>query len=75
MPGKGAAAEEFLAQWETPALPIYMGDDTTDESAFAALRAGITVRVGVTRRTRARFRLRDPREVWDFLRRLAKEVT
>jgi trehalose 6-phosphate phosphatase len=74
LPGKGAAAAEFLGQLKTAALPIYVGDDTTDESAFAALRAGITVRVGPTRRTRAHFRLRDPREVWDLLRRLVEEV-
>jgi trehalose 6-phosphate phosphatase len=73
-PGKGAAAAKFLAQLKPPALPVYVGDDTTDESAFATLRGGVTVRVGPMRHTRARFRLRDPREVWDFLRRLAEEV-
>jgi trehalose-phosphatase len=72
--GKGAAAREVLSELDRSALPIYLGDDTTDEAAFEALRAGITVRVGPARRTRARYRLRSPQEVWDFLARLKEEV-
>ena len=72
--GKGAAAREILAELDRAALPIYLGDDTTDEAAFEALPRAITVRVGPTRRTRARYRLRDPREVWDFLARLKEEI-
>jgi len=74
-PGKGEAVVEFLAGMEIPALAVYVGDDTTDESAFAALRQGITVRVGPARRTLARFRLRDPREVHVFLTRVAEEMS
>jgi trehalose-phosphatase len=72
--GKGAAAGEVLAELDRSPLPIYVGDDTTDEAAFEALRAGITIRVGPARRTRARYRLRSPREVWDFLARLEEEI-
>jgi trehalose 6-phosphate phosphatase len=72
--GKGAAAREVLAELDRPALPVYLGDDTTDEAAFEALRAGITVRVGPTRQTRARYRLRKPKEVWDFLERFEEEI-
>lgn len=72
--GKGAAAREVLNELGRPALPVYLGDDTTDEAAFEALRAGITVRVGPTRQTRARYRLRSPKEVWDLLARLEEEI-
>ena len=63
-----------LAGLPASTLPIYVGDDVTDESAFTALKRGVTIRVGLPRRTRARFRLRNPLEVWEFLRRLEKEI-
>src|SRR5439155_1090528 len=44
--GKGVAMTEALRRFRTPGLPIYVGDDATDEPAFAALGRGITVRVG-----------------------------
>ncbi len=72
--GKGAAVRARLAEFSGSALPIYIGDDTTDESAFAALRRGLTVLVGSSRRTRARFQLRNPEEVRIFLERLEAEI-
>lgn len=72
--GKGAAVREILTARGDTALPVYVGDDTTDESAFEALHRGITVYVGPARRTRARFRLRDPQEVCRFLERLEAEI-
>jgi trehalose-phosphatase len=56
-------------------LPIYIGDDSTDEDAFDALRhtgIGIAVRQGPadTRRSSARFSLSDPDAVCAFLARL-----
>jgi len=55
-------------------LAFYLGDDTTDESAFRALPEAITVRVGLSLRSHARFWLRSPREVWRFLKRLEAEI-
>lgn len=72
--GKGGAVRIVLRRLGGRHLPIYIGDDTTDESAFAALRAGITVRVGVRRATKARFCLRAPDEVMKFLLRLEAEL-
>lgn len=72
--GKGQAARGVLAELGGTALPLYLGDDTTDEAAFEVLRGGITIRVGPARRTRARYRLRNPQEVWDFLARLEDEI-
>jgi len=44
----------------------YLGDDVTDEHVFRKLR-GITVAVGKRRRTAARYYLRSPAEVREFL--------
>jgi len=54
-------------------LLIYIGDDETDEDAFRALgRMGLTIVVSRKRNSNARFRFRNVREVWQFLRILQK---
>ncbi len=58
------------------ALPLYLGDDTTDEDAFRALAGrpggGVGILVSETPRpTAARYRLADPEEVRELLARLA----
>jgi trehalose-phosphatase len=73
--GKGVAMREFTRGLRAPFLPIYVGDDLTDEPAFVALRRGITVRVAPVSRTKARFRLRNPGEVCAFLERLEEELS
>jgi trehalose-phosphatase len=73
--GKGVAMREFTRSLRAPFLPIYVGDDLTDEPAFVALRRGITVRVGDFSRTKARFRLRNPEEVCTFLKRIEAELS
>ncbi len=53
------------------ALPVYLGDDQTDEHAFEAIGdRGVTVVVG-PRPSRARHRLPDPAAVEQLLQRLA----
>jgi alpha,alpha-trehalase len=55
-------------------LPIYIGDDVTDEDAFEELR-GIGLGIVVDeedRPSRARYRLRDTGEVQTFLQRIAQ---
>lgn len=73
--GKGGAVRELLAKHSRSTLPIYIGDDVSDESAFVQLRPGLTVRVGPARRSAARYRLRDPQEVRRFLERMVLEIT
>jgi trehalose-phosphatase len=73
--GKGVAMREFTGSLRAPFLPIYVGDDLTDEPAFVVLRRGITVRVGDFSRTKARFRLRNPEEVCTFLERIEEELS
>jgi trehalose-phosphatase len=63
----------FAVQWilkeimPTRALPIYMGDDVTDEDAFAAIREGITIKVGGSGETGAQYTLPDVPSVGQFL--------
>jgi trehalose 6-phosphate phosphatase len=55
-------------------VPLYLGDDLTDEDAFiaTAARHGIPILVAdPPRSTAAAYRLRNPTEVLDFLTRLA----
>ncbi len=52
-------------------FPIYIGDDLTDESAFKALQnKGLTICVGKTRLSEARYYLKNPSEVTEFLERV-----
>ena len=72
---KGTAVVRELNLFGRPHLPFYLGDDTTDEPAFAALPHGITVRVGRRALTRAKFQLRDTAEVRSFLEKLEVELS
>jgi trehalose-phosphatase len=73
--GKGPAVRKMLRELGTPFLPIYVGDDLTDEPAFKVLRKGITVLVGPRRPTNAHFWLRNPAQVSVFLTRLERLLT
>jgi len=52
---------------KTDVLPIYVGDDSTDEDAFAGMQDAITVKVGHVSETAARYKLEGPTEVRKFL--------
>jgi trehalose 6-phosphate phosphatase len=65
---KGAAVQWILAAaGETSALPIYLGDDASDEDAFAVLQSGITVRVGRLGATAANYGVESQEAVGQFL--------
>jgi len=70
---KGAAVKRELAPLAFGATPVYVGDDTVDEPAFATLARGVTIRVGRMRVTRARYQLNDVGEVHRFLEKLRNE--
>jgi trehalose 6-phosphate phosphatase len=73
--GKGATVRQLLRR---PALrdavPIYLGDDLSDESAFLAARRGVTVKVGKARPTAAQYRLAGVGEVRQLLGLLAQAL-
>ena len=48
-------------------LPIVLGDDLTDESAFLAFDDAITICVDPRRPTAAKYQLENPDDVRDFL--------
>lgn len=67
---KGTAVEEILSEVESDAVAAYLGDDFTDEDAFAALSGrGLRVLVrGEPRQTAADLRIEPPGELLEFLR-------
>ncbi|PEG34849.1 trehalose-phosphatase [Mycolicibacterium agri] len=78
---KGKAVEWILDRIDgaDPLLPIYIGDDVTDEDAFDAIRhKGIGVAVSAAesgdRRSAARFTLDGPAAVCQFLARLTDQL-
>jgi trehalose 6-phosphate phosphatase len=70
---KGSAVGWIKEQLGKPdLLVVYVGDDVTDEDAFAALPDGITVKVGDPGETVAQYHLENPAEVRKFLEWLAE---
>jgi trehalose-phosphatase len=75
---KGKAVKEILKTFPSPGLlPIYIGDDQTDEDAFRVLKGkGITVHIGSVRLpSEADFFLQTPGEVQEFLLRCQEART
>lgn len=69
--GKGQAVLDLLSSKPSGTLPIYAGDDQTDETAFAALEGrGITILVGGRRKSQAQYKMRNPEELICFLHNL-----
>jgi trehalose 6-phosphate phosphatase len=76
---KGGAVVDLLKAWEKASggdvAVLYVGDDVTDEDAFRALGGAplaVTVQVGGSGETAARYRLDDQREVAQLLAWLAE---
>lgn len=69
---KGAGVRRELSRNGTrDALPIYIGDDISDEPAFRALKHGVTVRVGPPDATSAAYFIQCPEDVGTVLQRIA----
>ena len=68
---KGRAAAMMASRLKSSknAVPVFIGDDATDEDAFRALRRGITIRVknGKNAETSARYTLNNVESVRRFL--------
>jgi trehalose 6-phosphate phosphatase len=69
---KDDAIKQILARYASTALPIYIGDERSDEAAFLTIAdIGLAILVTETpRETAATLFLKDPSEVYLFLRRL-----
>ncbi len=68
--GKGDAVDVLRSRWSATGT-VFVGDDATDEAAFAVLHDGdLGIKVGAGR-THASWRLPDPASVVDLLVRLA----
>jgi len=67
---KGTTVCALLAAQQPAALPVYIGDDRTDEDAFVLLPPhAVTIRVGAANAaTAARYRVAGPQAVHGFLR-------
>jgi trehalose-phosphatase len=72
---KGTAVLDLLGRTEFDrVLPLYIGDDRTDEDAFRALqRRGITIFVGLADDSSAQYYVKDPSEVHQFLKLIQEE--
>ena len=72
---KGAAVRQLVDLLPGKPVPIYIGDDETDEDAFRAVRTlgglGILVGTAPGEETWADYTLRDPKEVLEFLAKVS----
>jgi trehalose-phosphatase len=69
--GKGKAVLKMLHSSKTRQrrIPLFIGDDATDEDVFGALRSkGITIRVGKSTTTKAQYFVKDVKGVVHLLR-------
>jgi trehalose-phosphatase len=72
---KGAATQWIISHLGADGLlPIYLGDDNSDEDAFAVLRDAVTVRVGGPLASCANYGVPGPQEVHQFLQWLEARV-
>jgi trehalose-phosphatase len=72
---KGTAVR-WIREWLglPHAVTFYLGDDRTDEDAFAELGRFVTARVGALQPTRAGYQIGDTEEVAEFLLWLSRIV-
>ncbi|QDY41727.1 trehalose-phosphatase [Candidatus Pantoea soli] len=73
---KGAAVNDFMQEAPfTGRIPVFVGDDLTDEKGFLAVNAmnGISVKVGEGS-SHARYRLPDVAAVWHWLEQLLLQL-
>jgi trehalose-phosphatase len=70
---KADAVKWIRRQTAPNSLPMYLGDDTTDEDAFAALSDGVTIKIGAASQSHAQYLIEGPEQVLEFLNWLQKQ--
>ncbi|MBL8013344.1 MAG: trehalose-phosphatase [Candidatus Omnitrophica bacterium] len=69
-------AKERKMRGHARVLPVFLGDDKTDEDALAAIsKTGLGVVVGINRSSKATYFLRNTDEVTEFLKRIHMYLT
>lgn len=69
---KGEAIIYLQEKLDKSSLPIYLGDDLTDETAFRVLKdRGVTIRIGYSNRSAAKFYLKSQKEVFKLIKLLS----
>jgi trehalose-phosphatase len=72
---KGSAALWILKKLKVKCLPIYIGDDQTDENVFKALhKKGINIRVGKSKKTLADYYLKGYWEISRLLKQIQEII-
>jgi trehalose 6-phosphate phosphatase len=73
---KGTAVESFMREEPFAArIPVFVGDDITDDYGFAAVRRHNGLTVGVGNRIRAQWQLPDPQAAREWLERLTRTAS
>ncbi|WP_353683738.1 trehalose-phosphatase [Thermodesulfovibrio sp. 3907-1M] len=71
---KGSAVSFLISHFKGEHLPVFVGDDITDETVFSEINdKGLTVKVGYSKKTLAKYFIRNQKEVYRFIKTL-KEV-
>ena len=63
---KGKAVRFIMSKVRSPkskVVPVFIGDDTTDEDAFKTLNNGITIRVGQSKKSKAKYYIKNQSEI------------
>jgi trehalose-phosphatase len=64
-------ARQSFILGDQPIMPIYLGDDVTDEDAFGMLKnKGLTIYIGKPKNSQAKYYLRGTWEVYEFLKKI-----
>jgi trehalose 6-phosphate phosphatase len=65
--------EKYKNEIDKELVPVYIGDDITDESVFKCLEnSGITVHVGEHKKTSAKHFVKDTNDVYEVLKEIKK---
>lgn len=65
---KGSAVSFLIDNFQNKHYPIFIGDDITDETVFSKINdRGLTIRVGNSKKTMAKYFIRNQGEVYKFV--------